>query len=241
MKIKEFLYRLYKPESISQEETSEMRNNIASHPYLSDLDKQQIHPDITYADISTQLQAIAQNEYVSNLNDDDILSPTASVPNIDPEINVSQSDIIKSNSKTAIFPIEDSLSNVEVVKKMNNLYSHSKYELYPIEESEYVRYLKTLPPCIVPCDKPTEQAVTIPNLKNKIINQSDIHKETDELIKSSLDLNLGISSESLANLWAKQGRADLAIRMFEKLSKEYPEKSATFAVKIEKLKTDNSL
>ena len=72
-------------------------------------------------------------------------------------------------------------------------------------------------------------------------NKPDIHHETDELIKSSLDLNQGISSESLANLWVKQGRPDLAIQMFEKLAIEYPEKSATFAVKIEKLKTENSL
>ena len=105
-----------------------------------------------------------------------------------------------------------------------------------MEESEFVKYLKTLPSCKPPSLKETDG---LDRTTDSISDQN--LKEADELIQKSLDLSQNVGSESLAKLWASQGKLDLAISMYQKLATEFPEKSATFAAKIENLKSENSL
>jgi hypothetical protein len=239
MKLKEFLYRLHRSESISKEETKEMQETIASVPYLGDLDSKGIYQQDSYSDVNNQLHSIAHEEYVSNLNSEDILLPFYHEQSIESNQPINSKSDNPANSDHITTHIND--ANIGLSGKIDPFKDRFKKELYQAEESEFVKYLNSLPLCCIPIEKNPVEQTAVNSIENKIKNTPDIHRETDELIKSSLDLNQGISSESLANLWAKQGRPDLAIQMYEKLAVEYPEKSATFAVKIEKLKTDNSL
>lgn len=61
---------------------------------------------------------------------------------------------------------------------------------------------------------------------------SIIRKNQDSI----LDMDLSISSETLARLLTEQGHKAEAISMYEKLSLRFPEKKDTFALLIQKLK-----
>ncbi|MFN4081196.1 MAG: hypothetical protein ACK4NS_09865 [Saprospiraceae bacterium] len=57
-----------------------------------------------------------------------------------------------------------------------------------------------------------------------------------QLAEQSVTPNAAVASETLAGLLARQGHIERAIAMYEKLSQQYPEKSANFAALIEALK-----
>lgn len=61
--------------------------------------------------------------------------------------------------------------------------------------------------------------------------------EIERSIKDSQNLGEEVISETLADLLTQQGRKDQAIRMYEKLTLKYPEKSSTFALLIKNLKS----
>jgi hypothetical protein len=240
MKIKDFLYRLHKPESASKEETTEMHNTVAETPFLAELDINHIHEDKSYKDLSLQLHISAQKEYVSDLNNEDVLYPTHDDSGFQPELPIADSTPRSKSGSNSSDP-GISIPSLSIAEQSPPQIKEDEKVIYFVEESDFIKYLNTLPPCTIPSNQDEVELPNIEFAESKVGSKPDIHHETDELIKSSLDLNQGISSESLANLWVKQGRPDLAIQMFEKLAIEYPEKSATFAVKIEKLKTENSL
>ena len=75
----------------------------------------------------------------------------------------------------------------------------------------------------------------------KKINADQIHEDekTDKLIQhlaESSNTQANIVTEAMADVLIKQGRIEQAVEMYEKLSLNYPAKSAYFAAKIESLK-----
>lgn len=74
----------------------------------------------------------------------------------------------------------------------------------------------------------------------KAIPTIEDYKEPEDVAKkvaaSSISEDNSIATETLAGILERQGHFDKAIKMYEKLSLQFPEKSSTFAAKIEKLR-----
>jgi hypothetical protein len=99
---------------------------------------------------------------------------------------------------------------------------------------------------------PTKSKQIKPLSKNELINQfienapritrskNDFFNPTDYARKSSIDKE-DIVSETLANIYYKQGNPEKAIKIFEKLCIKVPEKSSYFAGLIEKIKKEYNL
>jgi len=83
-------------------------------------------------------------------------------------------------------------------------------------------------------DQFIEKAPRITRSRNDFFNPHDYARN------STIDKE-DIVSETLASIYYAQGNIEKAIKIYEKLSLRYPEKSSYFAALIEKIKTDNNL
>ncbi len=72
--------------------------------------------------------------------------------------------------------------------------------------------------------------------KNKDVEQDINESFVRELASDSISLKKGMATETLALLYTKQGKIDLAIDAYKKLMEKNPEKSSYFADQIKKLK-----
>ncbi|HEX5624948.1 MAG TPA: hypothetical protein VFX48_02945 [Saprospiraceae bacterium] len=70
-------------------------------------------------------------------------------------------------------------------------------------------------------------------VREKVLKKSDAVQAAED----SLKLGESVASETLARLLTRQGHKEEAIAMYEKLTVKFPEKRATFAAAIEKLKS----
>ncbi|TPE45788.1 hypothetical protein [Pontibacter mangrovi] len=74
------------------------------------------------------------------------------------------------------------------------------------------------------------------NPRLKALNNVKMKPEPQEdLSLKSTKIKRGVASESLANIFLKQGKAKKAIKIYEQLILKYPEKKSYFAEQIEKL------
>ncbi len=74
------------------------------------------------------------------------------------------------------------------------------------------------------------------NPRLKALNNIKMKPEPQEdLSLKSTKIKRGIASESLANIFVKQGKAKKAVKIYEQLILKYPEKKSYFAEQIEKL------
>lgn len=73
--------------------------------------------------------------------------------------------------------------------------------------------------------------------KSKLTKEAKEIADAKTLAENSLKLGDEIVSETLARLLARQGHREEAIEMYQKLILKYPEKGATFAAALQKLKS----
>lgn len=76
------------------------------------------------------------------------------------------------------------------------------------------------------------------NLSLKIKPSSDETEEVEDLSFQSTELGDNLVSENLAKIYARQGKKDKAIEIYQKLIWKYPQKKAYFAETIESLKAE---
>ena len=75
----------------------------------------------------------------------------------------------------------------------------------------------------------------------RIVPNSATHEEAEQIAEDSVREDPGNVSETLARIYAMQGKKEKARQMYEKLSLKYPEKSAYFAAQIEKIKSNSNI
>lgn len=217
MKMEDLIYYLQHPESLDQLTLEEINRLITAYPYLESLkriyDKKQGNGTTWSADMDlhSRLDLAAVRAYRQGQDGTALEPPVFDLPAVH-EITL--------NGLNGHEMQPDSVT-VEVPVQ-------PAFQLYPYEASGFIRFLETLPPCT------PEPPVTSSTPSGPLV-------EVDRLIEDSLELKATTGSESLADLWATQGQYREAISLYERLSFEYPEKSATFAAKIEKLKAENSI
>ena len=81
-----------------------------------------------------------------------------------------------------------------------------------------------------------ETSPEMPDQTEPIDQNEEPEDVAKDMATDSLTEDHSIATETLAGILARQGHFDKAIKMYEKLSLQYPEKSSTFAAKIEKLR-----
>ncbi|MEA4967587.1 MAG: hypothetical protein VB048_05650, partial [Bacteroidaceae bacterium] len=89
-----------------------------------------------------------------------------------------------------------------------------------------------------------ERFLQVENPKvNKLTNSQEIDKEKEyvsinEVVKKSVEDEFEIVTETMAQIYLKQGHKDMAIKIYNKLILANPEKSSYFATQIQKLENN---
>lgn len=73
-------------------------------------------------------------------------------------------------------------------------------------------------------------------IKIATIKEIEANQNTENLAESSTQLNDNLMSETFAKILVRQGKKEMAIEIYEKLSLKFPDKRTYFADLIEKLK-----
>jgi len=161
-------------------------------------------------------------------------------PIVKSRAKVSPKTEIKSAEKV-ILPKPMVKESGEEVKSKEDLRSIVKERLAAIDKEKEPAEAK-------PAEKKFEEVKDSSKSKHEIIEtfikhnpsinkpKDAAYKEEIEVAARSLDDKYDFISETLAEINLKQGHAKKAIKIYEKLSLKYPEKSSYFAAQIKKIK-----
>jgi len=161
-------------------------------------------------------------------------------PILKPKMNESSKTGIKSADKP-IAPKPMVKNSGEEVKSKEDLRSIVKERLAAIEKEKAQKQTNNLekkPKEVKAASKSTQDIIESFIKQNPSISKPKdaAYKEEIELAARSLDEKYDFISETLAEINLRQGHTKKAIKIYEKLSLKYPEKSSYFAAQIEKIK-----
>jgi len=228
MSIDDLLYHLQHPETLDQLTLHEINQLMLRYPYLESLKllfekKRNGQNSAGWNALNLDQRLELASHQAFQAGGEHIFNPPvfdlpAGIP-----VNQEEAEVVQV-SVTDNFSVEEQVASVE-----EQVAPESKFQLYPYEESEFIRFLSSLPPTLA-----------TPGAAPSQVSEIDL-KATEILIKESIDLQPNFGTERLADLWVSQGKLQEAIAIYEKLSFEYPDKRGIFAAKIEKLKAENSI
>ena len=128
-----------------------------------------------------------------------------------------------------------------VVKERLAAIEEEKKTKKPVEKKEAAKEVKTESESKTPKKKTKSKEEIIESFikHNPGINKPKDaeYKEELEVAARSLNENFDFISETLAEINLKQGHTQKAIKIYQKLSLKYPEKSSYFAAQIKKIKS----
>lgn len=164
------------------------------------------------------------------------------------EITNSKSNLILDNPEIPIIKKRGRPKKINLVSPIpKTIKSNSKSEESSINDisSDFYTWLELINQSET--KKPTKEKSKLlkkpAKVKTKLIKKAKRAPksvqilEIERSIKDSQNLGEEVISETLADLLTQQGHKDQAIRMYEKLTLKYPEKSSIFALLIKNLKS----
>jgi hypothetical protein len=252
--------------SLWQLASDRLKDNAIRFPDPSYLDSQ-TWPDYHNKKHKNSLKSHANSESqvavnsAAKLEDNQPVEQTVSIPEktenlVDANSNYNQMEVIQEIIAIEIiettFPEKQKKS---VVKKhaKKSVEENTEESISSNIEAEHQDSLADIVVSSTPSSKPLDfyewlEELREPNddkvIKPKIRkSKAKLTKEAQEIAnaktaaENSLKLGEEIVSETLARLLARQGHKEEAIEMYQKLIVKYPEKGATFAAALEKLKS----
>jgi len=145
------------------------------------------------------------------------------------------------NSSSSMKNIDIINSKIEELKKLYSL--DSKTSIRSIEKHDIIKEIDSYTEPDI-SDNPTKEELVerFLQIENPKVNNLDVEKESvsvNEVVKKSVEDEFAIVTETMANIYLKQGHKDKAIKIYRQLILANPEKSIYFATQIKKIEDNN--
>ncbi|MDD3878041.1 MAG: tetratricopeptide repeat protein [Bacteroidales bacterium] len=197
-------------------QTTDVENMLKAYPYCQSLHFIRLILLKKNKDLSFQKQLISSSPYVVDKSYlfDVLDKEDQALDFIKPEQESNQASFIQENVLTS----DPNEIISDEVKSIENDLKNSEVSNISLDNNKIIDDFISVEPRIQP---------------NKDYNNDH------DLSEKSVEDNLDLVSETLAQIYAKQGHTEKAIKTYEKLCIKYPEKSSYFAIQIENLKKQN--
>ncbi len=243
---------------ISEISVAESNNTMQSTPTLEELKKALLKPEIDLTEVSTPITNAESQEIPELSSDNDELTQSSFfLPVLDeihsentPSNSVDKSNLTSPNTKKTkgYYNIEDyytlppeSYNNYEFNKPKE--IENPKNSGVSRSSNDFYSWLNSEIPQNAPALKPIERRDDLLEkfLKNKphtTRNKQEFYSP-EKAGKRSDTLSNSIITETLANIYYKQGNFNKAIEAYQHLQLKFPEKMSYFALLIEKIKKES--
>lgn len=155
------------------------------------------------------------------------------------EIMEAEGDIQSNSSNNS----NSSMKNIDIInlkiEELKKLYSLDSNKRSSIEKHDIIKEIDSYTEPDI-SENPTKEELVerFLQIENPKVNSLDTEKESvsvNEVVKKSIEDEFDIVTETMANVYLKQGHKDKAIKIYRQLILANPEKSIYFATQIKKI------